>query len=202
MNKYGMLLGAGFLSAALLSCSFDYGGGAADDTGQPDIIMNDVSYVRVRDGEPLVRFEAEYVERYENRNTMEIRNFMFEQFDSGTEDVNAAGQAGSASIQLSSGNVRLDNTVLITVDSEDITIETASLDWRDKERILAAGSGDRVDIKKSDGSFLTGTGFSADVRSRTWSFESAVEGSYVYEDDEEGEAASSGGADRDGTVSE
>ncbi|MDR2746047.1 MAG: LPS export ABC transporter periplasmic protein LptC, partial [Treponema sp.] len=63
----------------ILGCSFDYGEGNAEDSGLPDLVMNDVEYVRVRDGDPQVKFRAERAERYENRQLMELRNFSFEQ---------------------------------------------------------------------------------------------------------------------------
>jgi LPS export ABC transporter protein LptC len=169
------------------ACSFDYGEGAETDSGQPDIIMNDVEYVRVRDGDPVVRFAAEQVERYESRQTMELRQFSFEQFESRGLDVNAVGSAGRALVETDSGNISMEGGVRIAVESEDITIETETLTWQDKERFLAGGDYNPVDIKRSDGTSFTGQGFSADARRRTWSFTYGVDGIYIHEDDEEDE---------------
>jgi LPS export ABC transporter protein LptC len=183
----------GFLLCGLiLGCSFDYGETAKEDDSQPDIVMNDVEYVRIRDGDPVVRFEAESAERYENRQTMELRNFSFEQFDTRGEEINAVGSAGAASVELESGNIKMVEGVRISVDSEDLTIETSSLNWQDKERFLSGEEGGRVDIQRSDGTHFSGQGFSANVRSRTWTFAAGVEGSYVHEDDDEGEDEESG----------
>jgi LPS export ABC transporter protein LptC len=183
------------LLAALIfaagACSFNYGEGDETDSGQPDIVMNEVEYVRVRDGDPVVRFAAERVERYESRQIMELRQFSFEQFESHGLDINAVGSAGTASVETESGNISMQGGVRIAVESEDITIETETLTWQDKERFLSGGDYNPVDIKRSDGTSFTGQGFSADARRRTWSFTYGVQGTYIDEDDdeEEGEAA-------------
>jgi LPS export ABC transporter protein LptC len=178
------------LIMASLSCSFDYGSSASDIEDVPDITMEGVEYVRVRNGNPQAKFTAEHVSRYEDKQTMELKNLSFEQFENRGEEVNAEGKAGSASVELESGNIRMDGGVQIIVESEDYIIETGSLEWSDKDRILSSGA-DEVSIRRNDGTSFSGHGFSADVRNRTWSFSAGVSGIYVHEDEEEdeGEAA-------------
>ncbi|MDR2484133.1 MAG: LPS export ABC transporter periplasmic protein LptC [Treponema sp.] len=175
----------GGLSLVFIACSFDYGEGGGENRDIPDIIMKGVEYVRVRNGDPLVRFTAEYAERYEERQTMELKNFSFEQFGHQGEDINAVGRAGTASVELDSGNIRMREGVWIEVDSEDISIETLGLDWEDKEKRLSAGEYEQVNMRRSDGTNFSGQGFSANIRERTWGFSSGIEGTYVWEDDEE-----------------
>jgi LPS export ABC transporter protein LptC len=170
------------------ACSFDYGPGSSEDAELPDVVMDNVEYVRVKEGNPLVRFEAEGAERYERRHTMELKNFSFEQFNAASDDVNALGRAGNASVELESGNIYMKNGVRIEVDSEDIAIETGTLNWKDKERQLAAGAGEPVEIYRQDGTTFTGWGFSADARRRTWAFTDGVQGAYI-DDDEDDEPA-------------
>jgi LPS export ABC transporter protein LptC len=169
-------------------CTFDYGDRASENDDQADIVMGNVEYVRMRDGDPVVRFRAQQAERYENRQTMELQNFSFEQFYGSGGEVNAAGSAGSGLVELDSGNIKLERDIIISVDSEDITIETDSLSWEDEQRVLAGSDGLPVDIQRSDGTVFSGRGFSADARSRTWAFSGGVEGSYVdAETDDEAE---------------
>jgi LPS export ABC transporter protein LptC len=182
-------------------CSFDYGAASGEDENQPDIVMSDVEYVRVRDGDPVVRFAAESAERYETRQTMELKNFSFEQFDSHGDEINAVGSAGAASVDLESGDIKMQGGVRIAVDSEDVTIETPSLDWQDKERRLSGSETGRVDIQRSNGTNFSGRGFSADIRDRTWSFASGAEGSYIHDDDEDDDADEDG-SDEDGEAEE
>jgi LPS export ABC transporter protein LptC len=185
-----------------LGCSFDYGNTPVEDTNQPDIVMENVEYVRVRSADPVVRFQARRAERYEKRQFMELQDFSFEQFESHGEDVNASGRAGTASVELDSGNIRLGDGVSIAVDSEDITIETEMLSWQDKERLLTGEEEGAVNILQGNGASFTGWGFSANVRRRTWEFSGGVEGTYIHEDEEdlaEDESADGEAADSEGT---
>ena len=185
------------ISACMLSgCSFDYGNTKTGE-GKPDIVMRDVEYVRVRNGDPVVRFQAEYAERYEERKMMNLENFSFEQFENHGTEINAVGKAGKASVETDSGNLQLTGGVEISVDSEDITIETAELQWKDKEKQLTGPAEDRVDIRKSDGTSFTGTGFTANARERTWVFASGAEGSYVDEQEDEKPSVSDESASSD-----
>jgi hypothetical protein len=78
------------------------------------------------------------------------------------------------------------------VDSEDITIETESIFWEDEKRTLSGSDDHPVDIQRSDGTVFSGRGFTANSRSRTWSFTGGVEGSYVDAETDDDEALESG----------
>jgi hypothetical protein len=80
---------------------------------------------------------------------------------------------------LMAGGVRLE------VESEDLTIETETLEWRDRPRLLLGGDGEEVRITREDGTLLTGVGFRADVRRHSWEFLGEAEGVYVHGDEEE-----------------
>jgi LPS export ABC transporter protein LptC len=169
------------------SCSFDYGNKQEAGESQPDVVMENVDYVRVRGGDPVVRFQAERAERYEEKQTMNITKFSFEQFEHHGEDVNATGSAGEAFVELGSGNISLSSGVIIAVDSEDITIKTDNLDWQDKERRLLGAEETMVSITRSDGTFFIGRGFNADARSRIWEFTAGASGEYIDKDKEDDE---------------
>ncbi|GHV73453.1 hypothetical protein AGMMS49940_07550 [Spirochaetia bacterium] len=172
------------LSICAASCTFDYGDDISTLDDTPDIIMEDVEYVRVRDGDPVVRFQAQLAERYETRQTMELRDFSFEQFYDHGKGINATGKAGSALVELETGNIQLGTDISIAVDSEDITIETDKLSWQDKQRVLSGNETDTVNITRSDGTLFSGQGFTAEVRSRTWNFSGKVGGVFVDTDDD------------------
>jgi LPS export ABC transporter protein LptC len=163
-------------------CTFDYGDAASQKDDQADIVMENVEYVRMRDGDPVVRFRAQQAERYETRQAMELQNFSFEQFYDHGSGINATGAAGSGLVELDSGNIQLEQGIIIAVEDEDITIVTETLSWEDEKRILAGSDEHRVNIQRSDGTVFSGTGFSADSRRKTWSFTGGVEGSYVDKD--------------------
>ena len=176
-----------FFLSLLAACSFDYGFQDGIDKDQPDIVMDNVEYVRVRSADPQARLQAERVERFEDRRIMELQNLSFEQFGNGGEDINASGRAGSASFEIDSGDIRMAGGVRIEVESEDIIIETSWLQWRDRPRTLSGRSEDEVYIYQENGTVFTGIGFHADARQRTWEFSGSVGGTYIHEDDEEEE---------------
>jgi LPS export ABC transporter protein LptC len=180
----GLAIAASFFS--LWGCSFDYGMPTLEGE-YPDLVMQDTEYVRVREGDPVARIKAKQVKRYDTRQIMELENFSFEQFEDHGETINAVGNAGTATVDLNSGDISLGGKVTISVDSEDIIIETDAITWKDKERALSCQEGVAVDIYRSDGTSFTGNGFSADLRRRTWTFSGDVEGLYVHDDEKDGE---------------
>ncbi|MDR2110939.1 MAG: LPS export ABC transporter periplasmic protein LptC, partial [Spirochaetaceae bacterium] len=95
-----------FAACTFDSCTFDYGISEGEDNGQPDIVMHNVEYMRIRDGDPVVRFQAESAERYEKQQTMKLKNFSFEQYAPHGDEINAAGQVSAASVELDSGNIQ------------------------------------------------------------------------------------------------
>jgi LPS export ABC transporter protein LptC len=177
-----------------VSCTFDYGQQEVADADQPDIVMENVEYVRIRSGDPLARFKAEQAERYEKRQIMKLQNFSFEQFGNHGEDINAYGRAGSAIAEIDTGNITLSSGVRIEVESEDIVIETRELEWKDKERLLLGGEESEVNVTRANGTYFTGVGFRADARAHTWGFEGGVRGTYIH-DDEDNSDAETGGED-------
>ena len=172
-----------FFLVFAVSCSFDYGEEDSSGDDLPNLIMENVEYVRVRSADPLARFQAERAERYESRRKMELRSFTFEQYGSSISEVNAIGRAGSASVNIDSGDVSMGGGVRIEVESEDIAIETNTLEWKDEVRILSAGASDEVNIYQSNGTSFTGIGFRANARSRSWEFTGNVGGTYIQDDD-------------------
>jgi len=188
MDKFRVLKGLSpiiLLSSLVMSCSFDYGNTSGSDKNLPDITMDNVEYVRMRSLEPQARLQAERVERYEERGIMELHNFSFEQFGNHGEDVNAYGRAGSASFEIDSGNIRMDDGVRIDVESEDIAIETTWLEWKDKARTLTGGSEEEVHVYQENGTAFSGVGFQANARTRSWSFTDTVSGTYINDDDDD-----------------
>ena len=185
-NNVSLFKGPSCLIFAVLltACSFDYGAGDGLEDEKPDIVMENIEYARVRGGSLLARFQAEHAERWENRQVMQLRTFTFEQMEDQGETVNVEGSAGAAEVQLGSGDIVLSGGVKVSIESEDIIINTSRLEWKDNEKALSAGEENEVEVQRSDGTNFTGRGFSADIRSRTWSFSGYVEGTYVEEDED------------------
>ena len=181
-----------FLAVLLIfsGCSFDYGFGQGDGNNRPDIVMENIDYVRVRKGDLLARFHAEEAERWEERQVMILRDFSFEQMEDGGDTVNVEGRAGTAEIQIVSGDISFYNGVRFNIESEDIVLRATGIEWKDREKTLTGYHDDDVYIDRSDGTSFSGKGLSADIRSRTWVFTGEVSGIFV-EDEEETEEENS-----------
>ena len=173
------------LPLLLAACTFDYGTGDDLADYRPDIVMENIEYIRMRGGDPLARFWAEYAERWENDQTMNLREFSFEQMEDRGETVNVEGSAGAAKVFVDTGDIILSEGVIVNIESEDITIITSELEWIDDQKALRGPSDTEVEIQRSDGTNFTGSGLSASIRSRTWAFSGEVQGIYVEEDEEE-----------------
>jgi LPS export ABC transporter protein LptC len=188
MKKNRLRIVITFLVAFMVldgSCSFDYGNQEPAESILPDIVMEDLDYVRVRAGSPQAHFTAERAERYDKRRTMELSSIEFEQYNSATGELDAKGTAGGAEIELSNGNVTLKDGIDLSVESEDVTIGTDWLAWNDGERTLKGKEDEAVIIKQSGGTDFSGMGLSADVRSRQWEFSGGAEGAFEQDDEDD-----------------
>jgi LPS export ABC transporter protein LptC len=179
------------------ACSFDYDL-PAEEGEDLTLLLREVEYVRISQGNPEVQLKAEEIRRYEKKHTMELDNLSFEQFNAAPEGyeeipgVNARGTAAFVRLETDTHNFSMEGTVFIEVRSEDMTMEAAALSWKDTDRILTVPG--KLRITRSGGTTLEGTGFSADIRRRTWEFDSFVEGTVVDEAENSGEKASEDGA--------
>ncbi len=191
-----------FALFVLIGCTFDYGETESSEEEAPDLVMENVEYVRMESADPIARFRAERAERYENLGVMRLQNFTFEQFGTTVEEVNAYGEAGYASVDINTNDVLMDKGVKIEVESEDIIIETNQLEWKDEARILSTGEENLVNISQSNDTSFIGTGLSADARRRTWEFKGSVSGVYVHEDEEETESAEETAAENENPLPE
>jgi len=171
----------------LAGCTFDYGESESSGEEMPDLVMENVQYVRVRSADPIAKFQAERAERYERRGVMKLQKFSFEQYGKRGTEVNASGSAVNASVDINTSDILMENGVRIEVNSEDIIIETDQLEWKDEPKTLSTGESNEVVISQESGTRFTGIGLFADARRRTWEFMGEVGGTYYQEDDEEEE---------------
>jgi LPS export ABC transporter protein LptC len=164
------------------SCTFNYGDKDPSEEEEPDLIMENVEYMRVRSGDPLARIVADRVERYENINLMKLENITFEQYGEKGDAVNVYGNVGIASVEIASGDIFMDRNVRLEVNAEDIILDTYQLEWKDEPKSISSGRNDPVYIYRNNGTMFTGIGLQGNARSRTWEFLGNVRGIYIHED--------------------
>jgi len=179
------------LVVLFLACTFEYGDGEDSEREMPDLIMENVVYIRVRSSDPIARFQAERAERFENIGLMKLQNFSFEQYGEKGAEANTFGSAGFASIDIESGDVFMENSVRLEIETENIVLETDQLDWKEEDRILTTRPDDEVRIFQDTGTSFTGIGLRVDARRQAWEFFGIVTGTYVSEEDESEEITDS-----------
>jgi LPS export ABC transporter protein LptC len=166
------------------SCTFVYGDDQSEEYIYPELTMENLDYIRMRNGEMVARLKADIGNRYESKHVMELSNYQFEQYDTNTDEIDAEGDGGAASIDIISNNVQMKEGVKIQVDSEDFSLRASDLDWQDKQKVLSGSENSPVTINRSNGTEINGTGFHSDLRSRTWVFNSDVNGTYVTDEED------------------
>lgn len=173
------------LCSLLAGCSFSYDSFPQNED-HPNLVMENPEYVRINSGNPEIRVNAEEIRHYETKHSMELDNFSFEQYNAAPEGqeeipgINARGKVALARMETDTNNFFASGGVTIEVVSEDFSMETEEISWQNDERLLKAPG--KVSLTRSNGTTIQGTGFSADVRSRNWEFESEVEGSIIEDD--------------------
>jgi len=185
MKKYAIIPLYILLISLFTACTFDYGETGDSERENPDLIMENVEYVRIRSSDPIARFQAERAERYEIQGVMKLHNFSFEQYGEKGEEVNAIGKAGYAAVQIESGDIFMDNGVRIEVASEDIILETKQLEWKDEPKTLDSGAENEVTIYQESGTNFIGIGLHVNARNRTWEFFGNVIGTFISDEEEE-----------------
>jgi LPS export ABC transporter protein LptC len=169
---------------SFFSCTFDYGNRDSEDDDIPDLVMENVEYVRVRSSDLLARVQADRFERYEKQKMAKLENVIFEQYGENGEQVNIFGKAGTATVNLESGDIFLDKNVNLDVKTEDIMLETYQLEWKDESRSVFTGEKNETFIYKENGTRFSGIGLQANARLRSWEFLGSINGYYISDDED------------------
>ena len=185
MKKNVIILLYILLFSLFAACTFDYGESGSSERENPDLVMENVEYIRIRSSDPIARFFAERAERYEKQGVMKLHNFSFEQYGEKGEEINTVGEAGFASVQIESGDIFMDNGVRIEIASEDIILETKQLEWKDAPKTLDSGAQNEVTIYQESGTNFIGIGLHVNARNRTWEFVGNVIGTFIPEEEED-----------------
>ncbi len=181
-----MIYICGGLLCLFSACSLNYNEARlAEDIAEetPETIMVNFTHTIVYDGKVWVRLEAERGETYGEKKQIVLTNVYFQEFDEEGELLNE-GWADRAWFDTDSEDARLSGSISIYSVQDEAVIEAENLAWTGEGKKLAADPEDVVILKKEDGSFVEGKGFTADFRKKTLTFEAAVKGSYVWEEND------------------
>ncbi|HTP58549.1 MAG TPA: LPS export ABC transporter periplasmic protein LptC [Spirochaetia bacterium] len=169
---------------ALAGCSMDYRAAeVAEKTaaGVPDTVATGIVHKIFKDGHLSFVLEASQAQTFNSQKETIISNASFEELDDKGKVV-TNGQAGKIVYHSDTENAEISGLVSVHSASEKAQVTADSLSWQNKEKRLTAAPGEVVTVKKDDGSFLRGTGFVGDFRTRQVTYSGRVEGTYVWEE--------------------
>lgn len=168
------------LATGLGSCALEYG--AADSGAErpalPDTVLYSFQHTVVRNGGPLFRLIADRAENYDSQRRSLLYGVGFVEYGDGGKVV-TAGTCASATFHTDTEDVELSGSIDFRSSREGMGIKAEYLYWDSAKRLLSSRPELVVKLEKDDGSAIRGEGFNADGRTRSWSFEANVEGTYA-----------------------
>jgi LPS export ABC transporter protein LptC len=181
-----MLRGLCALLAALAAagCSLDYKEAEMQESfaeGIPDTVLYGVTHRIVRKSHLAVSFEADKLESYTKKKLTLLTAIHFQEFSEAGDPV-TEGRAESVTYHTETEDAELDGSVKVHSFKEKATVTTGSLAWANERKVLTADPTRTVVLEKEDGSYVTGSGFQGDFRTKIMSFSGPVVGRYVSED--------------------
>ena len=191
----GLLARAALFAATLLllaACSFNYGGEeGAPRPDEPSAVFTGFKHVVYRDGARLLELSAAAAEAYDSEGKTLLHHVTFTEYDRSTGQPSAKGRADEVVFYSDTENAEFSGSIHIDSMRDDATLDAEHLSWDGKEKLLSGGLDRTVSVRRGDGSWIRGAGFSADGRRRSIAFREAVEGVVTSSDTEAGAAAAS-----------
>ncbi|MGA2477249.1 MAG: LPS export ABC transporter periplasmic protein LptC [Spirochaetia bacterium] len=174
-------------AAALLmvaSCHLNYGQATTEETtpqGLPDTVAIGLVHKIHKDGRLSLELEAARAETFNADKTTVLTDARFVEYDAQGGKA-TEGQADKVVFHSDTENAEISGDVHVHSASEKGAVTASSLSWENKSKRLTAPPGEQVHISKDDGSFISGSGFVGDFRTRQLVFTGPVQGSYVSEE--------------------
>lgn len=171
------------------NCSLDYSStNIAEDLSEklPETVFLNFSQTQVKDGKITNKIEAKRAESYTKKKEMVMEYAQFQELDE-DGDILTEGKADRAILYTETDDADLFGNVVFYSYTEKTSIYADALYWKDKDEKLLADPEATVLLKKDDGSYIEGKGFSTDFKLKEIIFTNGVKGSYVKSDEEEEE---------------
>ena len=186
--RVGAVRVAAALAAALLfSCSLDYEGAKLEEglpTRLPDTVATGLVHRVVKNSRMVLEVKADRAETWDAQHRTVLDGAAFVEYDQAGA-MAVEGSAGRVVFHTDTEDAEISGRVRVHSAVEEAGIETEALAWKSKPRLLTAPAHDRVIITSDDGSRLEGTGFVGDFRRREFVFTGPVQGTYVWNGEEE-----------------
>ena len=166
------------LALAQASCSLNYGPGAegAEAPELPTATFTEYEHTIVVRGSPSFMLKAARAEVYSESKRTVLSEVTFSEFDPDTGQLVSSGTADSAVFWSETEGAELSGSVRLESKRQDAILEGEFLKWDGKGKRLEGRLDRTVVVSRSDGSRVSGAGFEADARKRSFVFRESVEG--------------------------
>jgi LPS export ABC transporter protein LptC len=183
--------GACAASAALLliaGCSISYDATEEQSLSEeiPNTVAVDVVHKVHKDGHLALQLEAARAESFDSKKKTVLTNAHFIEFDAKGETA-TEGTGGTVVFHTDTQDAEITGSVRLHSAVEKGDVSARALSWTHQTRTLTAEPGERVDLRKDDGTSISGIGFTGDFRRRQVTFTGGVRGTYVWEKKKTGE---------------
>lgn len=145
----------------------------------PTLTFTDYSHTVVVRGKTNFELKAAKAEVYQTSKKTILTDVSFSEFDPDSGELLSFGRADSAIYYTDSKDAEFPGSVRLESKKQDAILQGEYLKWIDKDKRLEGRLDRTVTISRSDGSSVSGAGFEADARTRSFSFRESVEGRIV-----------------------
>ncbi len=175
-------LAAALALASAASCSLGMSEEAKEPPEAPYAVFADYSHTLVVRGSRNFELKAKRAELYDKSKRAILSDVSFSEYDPDTGDLISMGTADSAVYHTDSKDAEFSGSVSLESKRQDIELAGERLAWNDKEKKLVGGLDRTVSIGRGDGSWVSGAGFEAEARKKSFSFKESVSGTLAGED--------------------
>lgn len=167
------------LCACLAACSFNYGGEAPGASEKPSAVFSGFTHTIMMRGARVLEIKADRAESYDKEGKTLLYGVSFTEFDEKTHEAEAEGRADRGIIYTQSENAEFAGSISLKSRGEDATLKAEYLSWDSGKKVLSSRLDQNVELRKGDGTWLKGAGFSADMRRRAFVFRDSAEGAFA-----------------------
>jgi LPS export ABC transporter protein LptC len=146
------------------------------DEELPTLSFTDYSHTAVVRGKPNFELKADKAEVFETSKKTILTGVSFSEYDPDTGELLSFGKADSGIYHTDTKDAEFSGSVRLESKKQDAILQGEYLKWIDKDKRLEGRLDRTVTISRADGSLMTGAGFEADARKRSFSFRESVEG--------------------------
>jgi LPS export ABC transporter protein LptC len=167
--------------AALTSCSLDYGQSRLSDEISeeiPDTVLTGVSHTAVRDNIVRFRITAVRVEAFSDENRQHLFEVGFIEYGADGA-IRTEGTADFADFQTDTEDVEMTGNLRFFSVPDEAWLQADYLYWTSEERQLTSRPEEPVVLEKSDGTYIVGRGFTAELDQSLIIFSGGVNGTIV-----------------------